>query len=170
MTPIKVKTALDGQTAIARKVFDFVPIQDAWAANKIVSEMIRCGLPRIDFRTIEGCLHRLKDAGLVKEPERGAFQRVMPRTEAPKVQLQVCSSPGPAPASQTPAAPLIVDAPVAPTAVLGDLATTVRRCAGELALLADALDESAVNIEERIDAAERRVSKFRELSALLKEF
>ena len=111
MTPIKVKTALDGQTAIARKVFDFVPIQDAWAANKIVSEMIRCGLPRIDFRTIEGCLHRLKDAGLVKEPERGAFQRVMPRTEAPKVQLQVCSSTGPAPGSPTPATPLIVDAP-----------------------------------------------------------
>lgn len=169
MTPIKYKTALDAQPAIARKLFEFVPIQDAWPANKIIGEMIRSGLPRIDFKTVEGCMNRLKDAGLVKEPERGTFQRIAPRErEAPKLQLQVCAAPAPEPIAERCPGPVIEGN--APTIVLGEMATTLRRYAGALTSLADELDESAVGMEERIDHAERRLSKFRELSALLKEF
>lgn len=184
MTPVRYKSALDAQPAIARKIFESVPIQEAWPVNKIIGAMIRMGIPRIDLKTAEGCLNKLKDASLVKEPDRGIFQRIVPREhhepprenrEQPRDLLRVVDS-GRASVADIEAHP--VDPAIAPpTVVLGELATTLRKRADALDTLAicfrheaDTLDESALEFEDRIEAVEKRLSRFRELSAFLKEF
>ena len=170
MNAIRYKDLLNQQPAVARKVFDAVPIQDAWPVNKIIGEMIRSGLPRLDLRTADGCLNRLKDAGLVKEPDRGIYQRVVPH-ERETLKLEVCRASAPPPPPPPPcevAVAVPVDAP--PTVVLGELASSLRSQAAMLNAAADEIDKSAIVFEERIDITERRLSRFRELSALLKEF
>lgn len=64
-----------GQTGIARKVLDAVPIAEAWAPAKIMAEVRRHGT-NLDLRIFEGCMTSLVDAGLVRQTGGGAFQRV----------------------------------------------------------------------------------------------
>jgi hypothetical protein len=128
----------------------------------------------VDVKTAEGCMNKLKDAGLVKEPERGIFQRRVPRErEAPK--LEICPPTPNADATPgTGATPILgnsQDASAAvPTVVLGEMAMTLRHMASLLNKIADTLDQSALEFEDRIEAVEKRLSRFRELSAFLKEF
>lgn len=162
MTPAKFTTALNSVNSVARKVFDYVPIQEAWPVNRIISQMVTAGVPRVDVRTAEGCIERLKDAGLVKEPERGIFQRVVAR-ERETISL---------PSSSTAelAAPTTIEPPVAARALaLGDLSARLRERATELLALADEIDTEALHVEERIEAAEARVNKFNEFIDFLKK-
>jgi hypothetical protein len=78
MTPRKHKMALDGMSAICKKIFEYVPIAEAQTANQIVTAM-RHTSTRPDLKTATGCLNSLKDAGIVIEPERGLFRQVVPR-------------------------------------------------------------------------------------------
>lgn len=170
MTPAKYQTALNGLTSIARKVFEAVPIQEKWTAHRIVTEMSRLST-RIDMKTAEGCLNSLKDFGLVKEPERGLFQRVVAR-ERETISLPTDTTADPAPAPRAPVEPVLslIQPENTPATVFGEIATTLRARAAELNRMADEIDGAALAFEERIENSEKRVAKFRELSALLKEF
>jgi len=191
MTPSKYKKTLDSQTAIARKIFECTPIAEAWSSNKIVSEMTRVYGTRTDLRTVEGCLDSLKNDGLVKEPERGAFQRVAPRVPetAPAVEkAQPAAEPAAKPAMIVLGDPTgelaefaAAHAPVPfvdfdPIVMMGEFATTLRgraetltRVAEILNSTADMMELSAVGVMERLEQAEKGVEKFRQLTALLKE-
>jgi hypothetical protein len=70
---------LNAQSAIARKVFEVVPIQQAWTSQAIGGALQQQTRSSMQFRTLEGCLNTLKDAGLIYEPTPGHFQRVTPR-------------------------------------------------------------------------------------------
>jgi hypothetical protein len=82
MTPRKFKLALDSQTTICKKIFEYVPIAEAQTANQIVTAM-RYTSTRPDLKTATGCLNSLKDAGIVIESERGLFRQVIPREVSP---------------------------------------------------------------------------------------
>ncbi|HDR9163629.1 TPA: hypothetical protein QDB28_004033 [Burkholderia vietnamiensis] len=173
MTPAKFKIALDSQSAIARKIFEGVPIQDSWTANKIVTELTRMGgSTRVDFRTAQGCLDSLKDAGLIKEPQRGLFQRVMPR-ERETISLPASAQAAPSLDPQAREPKITITPPATdestPISILGGIASALRTQAAELIQIADKIDTAAIGIEERAEHVESRLSKFRELSALLKE-
>ena len=75
LTAAKQQEKLNGQTSVAQKVFQFVPIQDAWSVSEISAELSRSTGSRIDFRVVSGCLGALKSAKLVHEPEPGKFKR-----------------------------------------------------------------------------------------------
>ncbi|KVT86284.1 hypothetical protein WT25_11055 [Burkholderia territorii] len=75
MTPQRQKQLLEGQTQQARNLFEFIPIQDTWPANRISAEMKSKKGSAYDFKTVVACLGALKDAGLIRE-QRGNFQRV----------------------------------------------------------------------------------------------
>lgn len=154
MTPAKYKVALDSVNTVARKVFDHVPIKDSWPVNRIIAEMVGAGVTRVDLRTAEGCIARLKDAGLVKETDRGLFQRVTPR-ERETIGLSEVAEP----VTETPT----------PALVLGDLSAALRARAADLNALADQIDTEALRVEERIEAADKRFAKLREFSAFLKD-
>ena len=70
---------LNAQSAIAKKVFEVVPMQEAWTSQSIAGALQQQTRSSIQFRTLQGCLNTLKEAGLISEPRTGFFQQVAPR-------------------------------------------------------------------------------------------
>lgn len=75
---------LSGQTTAARKVFEAVPIREAWPATQIHTALQRTTRSTMDFKIVQGCLNSLISSGLVTEPRRGFFERVKPREQVLK--------------------------------------------------------------------------------------
>ncbi|NIE67453.1 hypothetical protein [Burkholderia sp. Ax-1719] len=167
MTPRKFKLTLDSQSAVARKVFDCVPLADKWTVHKIIGELTRTSSARVDVKTAEGILNGLTDCGLVKEVERGLFQRVTPRDTLSLPGGTPDDAPS-QPEADTPVPEQSAPAPVAGIERLGDLATQLRTMAVSLMATADDLDALALGYEERIEAVEARYAKVREFAALVR--
>lgn len=72
---------------MARKVLECCPIQEPWTKEQIATEMRRSG-SGAQVPVIQGCLDTLRGMGLIKEPERGKFVRVIAKPKA-----EVTSSP-----------------------------------------------------------------------------
>lgn len=75
MKESRQRQLLEGQSSVARKVFEGVPIQEAWPENAIF-DAIRNNNISIAAHAVRGCLLDMKDVGLVKELPKGYFQRV----------------------------------------------------------------------------------------------
>lgn len=196
MTPKKFKLTLDSMTAISGKVFEAVPIQEAWTVNQIVTALGRTSSTRVDMKTATGCLDTLKHAGLVKEIERGLFRQVVPReTVADQIAAAIhIPASAPSVAERTRAeAPLeahpnfsgkitLADArepkaaepdpifgTVGPAESFGDLAVKLRLKAADLTRMADLIDSLALEFEQRIEDNEKKLQRFNALRALLTE-
>ena len=89
MTPGKLQKILQGQTALARKVFEVVPIKEAWPASQIRHSLKEVERSNADLHTVRGCLATLREIGLVREPEPGCFQRHAVRTPQPTPKKEV---------------------------------------------------------------------------------
>lgn len=152
MTPEKQRQKLAGQSGIAQKVFEAVPIQEAWPPNQIGQAIARVCGSQLDGHTILGCLGRLKDAGLVREVEPQRFRRtaVSPVSIKPKEAMPAPQKPAPQPAAPTSAIDL-----------LAGIAKSMRALAGEI-------ETAALAIEEGQAKADEDVQKLRQLQALLK--
>lgn len=72
----RLQSVLDGQTNIAKKVYEFVPTQEAYSFLQIYQSIGEITRSAMDKRTFQGCLNTLKEAGLIVEPKRGCFKRV----------------------------------------------------------------------------------------------
>jgi hypothetical protein len=192
MTPQKFQRTLDGMTTISRKIFEFVPIGESKTASQIVTAM-RNTSTRPDLKTATGCLNSLKDAGLVKEPERGLFVQVVPREIPPgvinyvpppvippeaapnwsKQEMPVPSktvvplAESRAPAERRSFAELAGDPPLSPAQKFGDLATSLRLKAQNLIRLADDIDAAALEFEQQVEDATTKLQQFNALKALL---
>ena len=62
--------------APVKKVYEAVPVSEAWTTTQIIGEISRLGYSMRDPKAIIGCLDTLKRQGLITEPERGSFVRV----------------------------------------------------------------------------------------------
>jgi ribosomal protein S8 len=62
--------------APVKKVYEAVPVSEAWTSTQIIAEISRLGYSMRDSKAIIGCLDTLKRQGLIQEPERGTFVRV----------------------------------------------------------------------------------------------
>lgn len=62
--------------APVKKVYEAVPVSEAWTTTQIIAEISRLGYSMRDSKAIIGCLDTLKRQGLIQEPERGSFVRV----------------------------------------------------------------------------------------------
>lgn len=62
--------------APVKKVYEAVPVSEAWTSTQIIGEISRLGYSMRDSKAIIGCLDTLKRQGLIQEPERGSFVRV----------------------------------------------------------------------------------------------
>lgn len=76
MNTTRYEMILNGQTAVARKVFDATPIGEAWSRDQIHREMNRRG-QRIDAAVLDGCLKSLCDSRLIGK-KNGEYQRTLP--------------------------------------------------------------------------------------------
>lgn len=153
MTPEKQRQKLAGQTSLAQKVYQYVPIQEPWTAADIARAMVRASGSQMDGRTLLGCLGCLKDSGLVREVSSSRFQRTavsQPITPKPKEAMPAPQKPEVKPA-----------APASAIDLLAGIAKSMRALAGEI-------ETAAIAIEEGQAKAGEEVQKLRQLQALLK--
>ncbi|WP_176079335.1 hypothetical protein [Paraburkholderia tropica] len=158
MTPSKYQAALSGQTGIARKVLDMVPIQEAWTRAEIATAMKRVTKSSPDVAVLDGCLARLKDAGLIRERAAGQYQRIEVREkEAVIVATAIVANPGPKLAEQ----------PAAPIDILAGLSSRVREMATQMVMLASDIETAALTIEQANESNSGELGKLRQLRELL---
>lgn len=143
-----------GQTALAKKVYEVVPVQDTWNLTQILAELSRVG-GRYDKRAVEGVLRSLQESGLVQE-KTGLYTRVTVREKEEKV----------AKSEETPHQAVEKRSLME---TLGDLADEVRRKAEDLEKLALQIESVALVVEERLEEVTDETNKLRQLKDLLKE-
>lgn len=155
-------------TGAARKVYDRVPMKEAWTMEQIACEIRRCGLG-IDRSIIDGCLNSLRGKGLIREPEAGLFIRVQARVAVAPQEFKT---------------PINQPARVAPTEeekkmaaanvvkitepVRSDALSKIAGLAQSIRQIADDLDGAVLEYAERTQAIERDTDKLRQLQTLLK--
>lgn len=148
MTPEKQRQKLAGQTSIAQKVFQFVPVGEAWTPAQIAQAMHRTTSSRIDPHILKGCLATMADAGLIRSHRNAEFQRIQATDKEP----QPMSTPKPPEAKKEPASAIDL---------LAGIAKSLRNLAGEI-------ETAALAIEEGQAKSAEEVQKLRQLQALLK--
>jgi len=158
MNAAKLARIESGLNSMAKKVLGAVPIQAPWSKEQIVSELRRAGAT-VDRAVVDGCLITLCERGLVKEPSRGSFIRVIARliTQATEEFHDMSATARPAAAQQPqPSAPERDDS----LSRLANLGALLRRAADEC-------DAIALDVEARVQAAGKEGETLRQLKALL---
>lgn len=161
LSPSRQKALVNGLTSVARKVFDAVPISEAWTVQQIQTELNRVSSLGRDFHTVRGCLHSLTECGLITQPEKDTtFRRVALREPIPN---EVATPQVPRVSNHTkPQAPATsAPAKKSPITILSDLATQMRS-------LADEIEHAALEIEESFSASEADNAKLKQLQTLLR--
>ncbi|MFT2186333.1 hypothetical protein [Pseudomonas putida] len=166
MPQAKYTRLLEGQSALAQKVFAAVPIQEPWTTTNIYSALRRSGTAA-DTRSMRRCLTELKDGGLIREPETGLFQRISPKnndvarekdTDMPKPALKAVTG-----TKATEAGAL--DA-------LASLASEVTLIAAEfgqrMKALANRIEEVALTVESEREGNAEQIVKIKQLQQTLK--
>ncbi|WP_122658936.1 hypothetical protein [Burkholderia pseudomallei] len=152
--------------SVAQKVFEFVPIQEAWTTKQIVAQVKATTKAQIDARTADNCLARLKDAGLVREVTRGEFRRVRLATCGVAADTGDEAEPeARAPASE---APGMRDSSASPIDLLSGIANRLAATVESIREIAVEIETAALVIEEQQAANGREADKFRQLQAWLK--
>ena len=72
----RFKQVFNTLNAPVKKVYEAVPVSEAWTSTQIIAEISRLGYSMRDSKAIIGCLDTLKRQGLIQEPERGSFIRI----------------------------------------------------------------------------------------------
>lgn len=155
-------------SGIAQKVLDSTPKAEAWTVSQISGELRRSG-KNIDLSVVAGCLSTMLRSGLVREPQSGSFIRVAgkPKTTLAAVPTEaVCTAEAIEPPKAEPQRQAADDRGT--LAKLADLSCGVRAMALQFADLARAIDDVAIEVEERMQAINADSEKLAQLRALLK--
>lgn len=172
MNQTRLNILLGGQTRLAQRVYEAVPIQETWRAGEIKRHLPDC---HTEVRVIEGALQDLVDAGLVREGPTGYYRRAhrIAKQEAPKAQH----------ATQAPQDKPTAEEPMTQTAttskpksshieILSEIASEVTAMAadfnGRLRNIAKRVEDAALQIEQEREADAKGLEKLHQLQALLK--
>lgn len=160
MSESRFRQVMAGTTTVAKKVYEAIPASDQWGYQQIVAEVSRLGYG-IDYRTIQGCINSLIQAGLVQETEKGMFRRqpIRPKTEPTSDQM----------ATTQPTQPTGQAAQKDAIDILGSIADKLRSLSKTTSSLADEVDKAALDISEQISMKEAGADKLKQLKELLKE-
>lgn len=154
---------LAGQSSIAQKVFGYVPIQASWSAHDIHSAVLTANATGASAYAVRRALHDLKDAGLIREPAGGKFQRdaATPKTKKEPTVTQ---------AAKTTA--VLIKKPELALDVLADLSSEIVSIANEVSQrmkkLAGRIEEVALSVEAERASNSDAAEKLKQLQALLK--
>ncbi len=160
MNEAKLARMESGLNVIAKKVLDAVPIQSPWTKNQITAELRRQGC-NAERNVIDGCLDTLRGRGIVSEPVRGSFMRTTAKPKAEKPDMKIVHSIS-TPKATMPA-PINQQQPAK-----NDELSRLAVIAKSLRATAEELEGIALDVEERIQAAEKDTANLRQLQVLLK--
>ncbi|WP_325435607.1 hypothetical protein [Pseudomonas nitroreducens] len=163
MTPAKQEALMHGQTGIAKKVFECVPIAEAWSSFQVMTQLRNLTGSTPDTRIVSGCLTSLADAGLIKKTGRDAYQRLtVEQKQKPKEQKMIVPAAKPAP--QVEAKPS-----ASPLDLIGELASDIAAAGESLKRLAKRAEEVALMVEQDREVNAKAMAGYRQLKSLLKD-
>ena len=160
MTPAKFDIAMQSQTGIAKKIYECVPIQQAWQTFQISHALKNMTGSQADVRVVQGCLNDLVESGLVRETQGRYYQRVKVEEKQKPKELKM-----PAPKEAKPA---VEAAPSGPIEVLGALSAEIVGMAEHMKKLARRVEDAALAIEQARESDSESTEKLRQLASLLK--
>ena len=154
---------LAGQSSIAQKVFGYVPIQASWSTHDIHGAVLAANATGASAYAVRRALGELKDAGLIREPAGGKFQRdaATPKTKKEPAVTQVAKTTA-----------VLIKKPELALDVLADLSSEIVSIANEVSQrmkkLAGRIEEVALSVEAERAANSEAAEKLKLLQALLK--
>ena len=163
MNESRQQQILAGQSSIAQKVFTLVPIQAAWSNHEIHGAALTAKATGASPYAIRRALGELKEAGLIREPVGGKFQRdaATPKTIKEQAMTQV--------AKQT---VVSIKKPEGALDVLASLSGEVVNLADDFSKrmksLATRIEEVALSVEAERETNAAAVGKLKQLQDLLK--
>lgn len=163
MSPVKHEALLQGQSALARKVYEVVPIQEAWSPARIQAALkASCG-STAEVRVVHGCLRALHESRLIRQPTHGVYQRSpapLPNAApAPQPKEPSMSQPKPTPKKPTPLELL--------SGLANDLQALAKEFDQRIQLLAAHAEDIALVIEQQRETDAAQLAKLRQLQTLL---
>ncbi|WP_039012562.1 hypothetical protein [Pseudomonas brassicacearum] len=162
MSPSKQEILMQGQTGVAKKVYECVPINEPWTSFQVMTAMRNLTGSTPDNRIVSGCLVSLVDSGLVKKSGRDQFQRI-PVDIKQKTQVPVMTK-------AQPKLEVVADqkAQSGPLEMLSELAGEIASMASSLKRLADRVEDVALAVEHEREGNAEAVGKLKQLQELLK--
>lgn len=164
MNESRQQQVLAGQSSIAKKVFGYVPIQTSWSNHEIHGAVSTAKATNASPYAIRRALGELKEAGLIREPVGGKFQRDA-ATPKPKKEQAVNQVAKKAVVSMKKPEAGALD-------VLAGLSVEVVGLADEigqrLKALAGRIEEVALSVEAERETNAAAVGKLKQLQELLK--
>lgn len=171
MNYAKKQALYQGLTAVAKRVYDAVPIGETWTAHQVTAEMRRVSGHSPEHKVVAGCLGNLVQIGLVQEQSRGSFQRVAvraPRRDEDPIKVVAALAP---PVQPYPAqAPMTVSTPKDKTAIdkLSDLAERVGALAASCKQISDEMLAVGIQLEQEGKENSAALEKLRQLRDIFK--
>lgn len=160
MTPARQEILMQGQTGIAKKVYECVPIQEPWSDFQIICHLQRTTGSKPDVRVFQGCLKSLCDSGLIRQIGANNYQRISVEQKQP-------AKPAPAVEEEEEVATKETKKS-APLEVLGELANEIVGMAKHLQGLAKRVEDVALAVEQEREMSAKSMEQYRQLKALLK--
>jgi uncharacterized membrane protein YccC len=172
MSEARFSQIISGQTAIAQKVYEHVPLQEHWSVKEVYAAASKSGMV-IDAGVLHGCLRALTDCGLLRENRLG-FKRegVRKKVELSNLKEAIQAQPQ---TQETKPMPKPQDTGASAVDTLGNLAQRLaalaQRHQQEMKELADLVSDAAIEVQaqfERHEADVADLGKLRQLKDLLK--
>ncbi len=163
MNESRQQQILAGQSSIAQKVFTLVPIQAAWSNHEIHGAALTAKATGASPYAIRRALGELKEAGLIREPVGGKFQRdaATPKTIKDQAVTQVAKQ-----------AVVSIKKSEGALDVLASLSGEVVSLADDFSkrmkALASRIEEVALSVEAERETNAAAVGKLKQLQELLK--
>lgn len=177
MTPVQLRATLAGQTKVAQRVYEAIPIQEHWSTHEIRRHMPE---PQVSESMLRGAIRALQDAGLVREGPHGHFSRThKPRraakpkpAEQPEQQIEQQHQEPTQEASSTMTTQTTQAAEQANIEILAAIAADVAHLADDIqkrmGAIATRIEEAALKIEHDRELDADKLAKLQQLQTLLK--
>ena len=157
MNEIRFKSAFNGLTSVAKKVYEVIPETTYWSPDRIASEIFRTGV-KIDSSVLHGCLRSMEKSGVLIEAEGGLYSR----EKVAKAALKQLIEKKPQEKQAMP------EENKSPIQKLRELAIELLDLGKAANTLAAKIDSSAEDVEKHIAANEQDTLKLKQLQSLLK--
>lgn len=164
MSESRVVQLLAGQSSIARKVFPHVPIQESWSAHDIQIAALTANATSVAVHAVRRALNEMKDAGIIREPTGGRFQRDAYSAKPAKEIVMPVATKEPVVAIKKPevqALDALASLSAEVVALSDDISARMKRLAGRI-------EEVALSVEVEREGNAEALGKLKQLQSLLK--
>jgi hypothetical protein len=165
ISELRQQQLLAGQSSIAKKVFDFVPIQDSWSTHDIHNASLAANATGVSSYAVRRALGELKDAGLIREPIGGKFQRDAATPKPIKEPLMTQVAKPTVVAIKKPEGALDVLA-----ALSGEVVSMSEEFSGRMKVMAARIEEVALSVEAEREGNAETIAKAKRLQEMMKDF